>query len=654
MNLQPLYEIKDRLEHSAVAGTNLMQEDFRLRRAAESLGPLASASPVFARISQGLEKLLAAPPQERGLLLLNVLSLVDAVVYTQGSSEVPGEIKPIPTSPNAAYIPVPYSRLKPLLTALTTTGSGRLEILRAAREETPQLLQDSRVMAAMAADLGDSYGEMADFVEECLADCGDRAVKLLKDGFDPTSTSREMVRRAGLISRLAGEGQNQWYLEMLKTAQKQVREELLAALGHCPDNAGLLRDLAGTEKGKCKQAALWALAEMPDGETAKFWQARLQKRPGDVLYLSCTQSEAASQLVAQGLSQRFSTIIQAKTSVPAAALEELVPWMRASLEKSSGSMLEFWRWTAAHREELDRLRDEKGQPIFIPLSANSERHNRTLSRQLELFLLDSLWLCASPALCSLAWELYERYGSAYLPHAMAAALLSLTAKDVYERFSPFIEKKRLLSLRGGSQEHIQALFGLSRLFWSDELGAYAACTSYVHPRLQTTQRRLTPILEPLDSRWMELLCAADLKHAGGWNYPHIYFPNDSKSGDNLLANLICPKDAQNCGTAAGYFRRRIEAAPQQWRSYCQVLDRCGVSVRGILTNSVCRCGELYWYHAVSLLQSLRHTSSLEKAQELRELSQAAQVKRFQVKGGAWPQALIEEKIALFQAQQTAF
>ena len=53
MNLQPLYDVKARLEQAAVAGTGLLSEDFRLQRAAESLKPLAATSPVFGKIHQG-------------------------------------------------------------------------------------------------------------------------------------------------------------------------------------------------------------------------------------------------------------------------------------------------------------------------------------------------------------------------------------------------------------------------------------------------------------------------------------------------------------------------------------------------------------------------------------------------------------------------
>ena len=64
MNLKALYDLKERLEYSAIAGTGLLKEDFRLKRTVDNLAPLASASPVFAKISASAGKLLEASEKE--------------------------------------------------------------------------------------------------------------------------------------------------------------------------------------------------------------------------------------------------------------------------------------------------------------------------------------------------------------------------------------------------------------------------------------------------------------------------------------------------------------------------------------------------------------------------------------------------------------
>ena len=49
MNTEPIYELRERLRAAAMAGTSLLSEDFRLKRACEAFRPLEKASPVFAK-----------------------------------------------------------------------------------------------------------------------------------------------------------------------------------------------------------------------------------------------------------------------------------------------------------------------------------------------------------------------------------------------------------------------------------------------------------------------------------------------------------------------------------------------------------------------------------------------------------------------------
>ena len=173
MNLKALYDLKERLEYSAIAGTGLLKEDFRLKRTVDNLAPLASASPVFAKISASAGKLLEASEKELSKQLLDVLSLVDAVIYTQGKKIVP----------------------------------------------------------------------------------------LLKDGFEPCG-KKDMVRRAMLIRELAGVDENDWYIKILPETQKEILEIIIKALGEDSNNEKLILELYNTEKGKAKEAVLYALAKI--------------------------------------------------------------------------------------------------------------------------------------------------------------------------------------------------------------------------------------------------------------------------------------------------------------------------------------------------------------------------------------------------------
>ncbi|MDE6031055.1 MAG: hypothetical protein K2G32_05480, partial [Oscillospiraceae bacterium] len=90
MDIAPVYELRDRLRAAAIAGTNLISEDFRLKKAADSFAPLAKASPVFARINEMTAKLLRDGSPEN---LLDTITLVDAVITTLGTVDIQGELE---------------------------------------------------------------------------------------------------------------------------------------------------------------------------------------------------------------------------------------------------------------------------------------------------------------------------------------------------------------------------------------------------------------------------------------------------------------------------------------------------------------------------------------------------------------------------------
>lgn len=168
MNLSAVYELQNRLEMAAVAGVNLISEDFRLKRAVEQMAPLAGLSPVFQKIYGLSVKLISPECEDLSGLLLDTLALVEAVCVTQGSLFMGGEMEPIPEVGKSVCQNFPYSVMAPVVEAFQGTGSGRYAAIRDAHEATPELFNDYRIEGLMVQALNDSYGELADMVEEWL------------------------------------------------------------------------------------------------------------------------------------------------------------------------------------------------------------------------------------------------------------------------------------------------------------------------------------------------------------------------------------------------------------------------------------------------------------------------------------------------------
>lgn len=325
MDIAPVYELKARLRAAAIAGTNLLSEDFRLKKAAESFAPLAKASPVFAKINEMTQKLMNDGSPEN---LLDTITLVDAVITTLGTVEVTGEIGDIPAAGGGtAIVNAPYSQLSAVLGALTEPGGGKYNTFMEIKEEHPELLNDYRVKPALVKGLGASYSELADEVAKTIGNMGEDMLPLLKNGFDPKG-GKEMSRRVLVIEKIAGAGENDFYLEQLENAEKDVRKLLVYALRHDENNINRLIGMTKTEKGKAKDAAYTALAKFKSEKAAAPLHELAKKKPEKALvYLRDVSGEWQSELTAELITQ----MLVNEDGKPISISEALAPNKKSNL-----------------------------------------------------------------------------------------------------------------------------------------------------------------------------------------------------------------------------------------------------------------------------------------------------------------------------------
>lgn len=111
MNLSPLYELRERLAGSMIAGVNLIKEDFRFIRAIEAFEPLTRAAPVFQKIYNTAKEAIHPDCKEPAGILLDALALVDAVIYTQGITETQKEPEKILFGETKEYQNISYSEI---------------------------------------------------------------------------------------------------------------------------------------------------------------------------------------------------------------------------------------------------------------------------------------------------------------------------------------------------------------------------------------------------------------------------------------------------------------------------------------------------------------------------------------------------------------
>ena len=564
MNLRPLYDVKERLEQAAIAGVGLLAEDFRLSRAAEQLKPLAGASPVFGKIDAGLTQLLSAPAGERSGLLLDVLALVDAVVYTQGKTGAPGELVPLPAG-RGQYQELSYSQLSPLLTALTSTGGGRMELVKSAWEDHPEFFTDYRILPAVVDGLGDSYGELAELNAGILKGIGPAALPLVKAGLDPAG-NRAMARRVEVVSALEGAAATPWLRELLPQSKKDVRAAVLTALGEDGENVPLLLELAKTEKGGGRDALLKALARQDGAAVQAFWEKELEAHSDSVKFLEPSNADWAAGLVTSGLRQRLEKYLSGERRPAYEEGTDLTTWCWSLGRKDSPASLDFWRWADSHVEEIDRIKDEKNRPFFFGVKL-TER------------LLDILRHTGPGPLRDYCLNLFDSHPAMtrYLSVSFPAALLSCPAAEVFEKYGPYIlteeptqdaERKKTLNT--------VLLRALGDVWWYPQGEEY---------RLYGGQSAA----EPLDIRWIERLTRAvctDVPRRGGAS-PFAYYWEDVPEFDRTLMRLVNPEDGRCRELVVPYLRKRLDETGLPYH-YSRWLIQLGSSPRGLFGKAMAK------------------------------------------------------------------
>lgn len=540
MALPLLNELQERLHACAIAGLNVIGEDFRLARALEQLAQAQASSPVLARIYQTAAPLADPACADKASALLDAITLVDAVVLTQAGCGVQGELEPIAADCPGVDSGAHYSELSALYTALTTRGSGRYEILRTALEENRPALRDFRLMEALAGALGDSYSDIADLAARVLSDMP-QAVPLLKRGLNPASKKKDMVRRVDVIQAVAGARENALYLRLAEEGSTVIQEAAVRALRHDPDNIPLLIEYAGKAKGGVRSAALEALSQMRGDQVDAFWLDRLTAADvsADTLKLVYgTDSDLVSDAVAD-LLVRLADEADAAGSQPCPQEREAYVHnlLRAIVHKTSPKQfaaLEQLGASPAMRggyisdESMDRIIrgmfSISGIPnlppaLFTPLMAVNFRLMQTM--------LDN------PAAAGPVQALYSRCGEPYRIAGFAAALLTDT-EAAYDGFEPFF---------GDPGQSEPLLWVMRTLYYNSKTGRTGMAVESI--------RRI--FTDSLGIRWLRMI----LKY-GHWRQALGQpLAGRGRMSPSWFSRIVNPHDAESCALLRPYLLGRV-------------------------------------------------------------------------------------------------
>lgn len=311
--MNPLIELKDRLHQSAIAGTDLLNEDFRLKKIAEQITPLSVKNSIFKKILERLNELFNADNEHKPEKLINTISLVDAVVATQATYKIDGDISELPKS-NGVYNNISYSIVFPLINALTTTGSGRYEIvsefyndiIKAGSNSFKEsisfkIVTDFRIKKYLIKALDDSYIGISNLVVEILKLIGDEQfVEILKKDFD--ISKKNAIAKLKIISYIAKEKENDFYRYIYENGSKAIKAEALECLKYSKDNAEYLI----SSIKKLNPNVLRVIEQISDENQDDFW-VKFYKETKDFtnICLVAPKTEKVSDAVADRVIKEF-------------------------------------------------------------------------------------------------------------------------------------------------------------------------------------------------------------------------------------------------------------------------------------------------------------------------------------------------------------
>ena len=324
MDISPLFVLRRHLHAAALAGAGSCPGDARLAQACEALAPLEAAAPVFRKLGDLVRRLHAPEGEGRAAVLLEALTLADALACTQAAVAVPGEAGQVePAGQGGAVADVPYSVLHPFRGDSSRSRKSPEERLWASPALRPELFREYRLYGFLRQGLAESSALTVKLVE-WLAEAGENLLPLLAEGFD-TDGGEEMVWRVHMLDKALAGAANDFYCAQLdrqeggKPESGAIRRALIRALRHRKENAARLLELCRTEKDEWTWETIFLILGRMDDPAALDWlRKEAENDPYAVLdALEYADSLPAGELVSEVVTRLAPRVVEDMLRRPA-------------------------------------------------------------------------------------------------------------------------------------------------------------------------------------------------------------------------------------------------------------------------------------------------------------------------------------------------
>lgn len=474
MSIPVLTQVSDEVRRLSIAGSAVAAGDFRLKKLVPPLEQSGQKAPVFAKIAQTVTQVIDSNEKTAGEALLELSTLANAVLYTQGETGLTGKLEKIDTIDLGQQQSQTSARLlKSVMQALSETGSGRLDTIKEAFER--ETFRDLRMVNAAVKGLDDPYPDIADFIsEKVLPLYGQAILPELREQFNLKGKGGH-IRRLKMIHKLDPQGSRELIKQALEEGSKEVRVGAIGCLGDAPEDLPFLLEQAKAKAQDVRLAALRVLGNLNANEAVKVI-CDIIKGLDSAAYIEAIRNwgkPVVLDCLAEQARERMNNVLidkstdKAKSTKLRNRLMLLIECFRNRTDAvSSQCLLDLF----SHREALAKL---KGEPSGADIIRNLIELMSTNSPEVRRTLIDA----------------HKSLSPSDLESVFSLAINTDSPQQVFDQFSAYLTAEQ--SARSGPKSKYVAISGIIQQCASNFMRSFSY--SWV-----------VDIADKMDPRWLDL------------------------------------------------------------------------------------------------------------------------------------------------------
>lgn len=486
MSIPVLIQVYEETRRLAIAGSAVAPGDFRLKKLVAPLEKSGEKAPVFGKVAQAVQAVVDSNDKTASTALLELTTLVNAILYTQGQTGVAGDLKPLETTDLGAQSTQAGARLlKPLLEALSSTGSGRMEIVRDAFERGA--FGDLRLVQPALGAIDDPYPEIADLiVEKVLPLYGKAILPKLRATLDIKGRGGHL-HRLQLLHRLDPQGCRDLIELALNEGSKEMKVAAVECLGTADADLVYLLDQARSKAKDVRAAALRAL---------------LSAGRNDVEVVTTLKKAIDGPDLEQIIPRvRECSLAEIKSYVLQQAEQQLAELLKSKDKKLAGDgVTRLQQLVSCLSERTDPEAEAFLLHCFESAAALAAIKSEPSGTDLNEFVAHVLSQ-GTPKMQKRLVSVHKTLSGSTLSSAIFAARATMARADFYTEFSPMLKgvSEKLTRKNSAEQDRGMALLGV--LNSRDHQRPYFN-RHWISASRQERQRRTLP-LQSLDARWLD-------------------------------------------------------------------------------------------------------------------------------------------------------